>query len=69
MRLSEHIQHKSRYAWVAVLSCLLVACGGSGGQDPVLGTPTLSFSPRVTQTTPARMVPIVTMVNTTIVAP
>lgn len=47
-----------------MLSFLLAACGGSGGQDPVLGTPPLSIAPRVTQTTPARLVPIVTDVAT-----
>ena len=64
MRLSEHVQHTPRYVWLAMLSFLLVACGGSGGQDAVLGTPTVSLSPRVTQTTPAKLVPIVSAVAT-----
>jgi hypothetical protein len=64
MRLSEHVQHKHRLIGLAMLSLLLVACGGSDGQDPVLGTPSLAISPRVTQTTPAKLVPIVTGVAT-----
>jgi hypothetical protein len=50
--------------YVTTLSCLLVACGGSGGQDPILGIPTVTTSPRVILTTPAKLVPIVSGVAT-----
>jgi hypothetical protein len=49
---------------VTTLSCLLVACGGSGGTDPILGPPAVSTAPRITLTTPAKLVPIVTDVAT-----
>ncbi len=57
---------------VATLSCLLAACGGGGGTDPILGTPTLSpvppvaliAIPRVILTTPAKLTPIATNVAT-----
>ena len=50
--------------FVTTLSCLLVACGGSGGMDPILGTPTITIAPRVVLTTPAKLVPLVTGVAT-----
>lgn len=50
--------------FVASLSCLLVACGGGGGKDPILGTPTVTNAPRVISTTPAKRIPIVTGVVT-----
>lgn len=50
--------------FVATLSCLLVACGGSGSLDPILGTPSVTNSPRVILTTPAKLVPIVSDVAT-----
>jgi hypothetical protein len=50
--------------FVTTLSCLLVACGGSGGQDPILGTPSVTSAPRVILTTPAKLVPIVAGVST-----
>ena len=34
---------------------VLVACGGSGGQDPILGTPSVTSAPRVILTTPAKL--------------
>ena len=52
------------YIFVTTLSCLLVACGGSGGQDPILGTPSVTSAPRVILTTPAKLVPIVAGVST-----
>lgn len=66
MRLSEHFHIKSRYTFLAMLSCLLAACGGSGGKDPILGTPSLTIAPRVILTTPAKMVPVVTDVATNV---
>lgn len=50
--------------FVAALSSLLVACGGGGGKDPILGTPTVTSAPRVISTTPAKRTPIVTGVAT-----
>jgi hypothetical protein len=50
--------------FVTTLSCLLVACGGSGGQAPILGTPSVTSAPRVILTTPAKLVPIVAGVST-----
>ena len=52
------------FVFAAMLSCLLVACGGSGGIDPILGTPSITNSPRVILTTPAKLVPIVKDVAT-----
>jgi hypothetical protein len=46
--------------FATMLSGLLVACGGSGGKDPILGTPSVAIAPRVLLTTPAKLVPIVT---------
>lgn len=34
---------------------VLVACGGSGGQEPILGTPSVTSAPRVILTTPAKL--------------
>lgn len=64
MSLSVSVLRKPRWVWLTMLSLSLAACGGSGGQDPVLSTPTLSISPRVTQTTPAKLVPIVSGIAT-----
>lgn len=64
MRLSEHFYTKYRHAGAAILPFLLAACGGSGGQDPILGSPSLSTAPRVVLTTPAKTVPIVIDVAT-----
>ncbi|WP_310615364.1 ice-binding family protein [Limnohabitans sp.] len=50
--------------FVTALSCLLVACGGGGGQDPILGTPNSDITPRVISTTPVKQSPIVTGVAT-----
>lgn len=50
--------------FMAMLSCLLVACGGGGGQDPILGSPNSDITPRVILTTPAKQTPIVTEVAT-----
>ncbi len=66
MKLTKCVNKKSRHALMAMLSCLLVACGGSGGQDPILGTPGLVFAPLVILTTPAKTVPIVTGVATNV---
>jgi hypothetical protein len=52
------------FVFVATLSCVLVACGGSGGLDPILGTPSITNSPRVILTTPAKLVPIASGVST-----
>lgn len=64
MRLSEHFYTKYRHACAAILPLLLAACGGSGGQDPILGSPSLSIAPRVVLTTPAKTMPIVIDVPT-----
>ena len=64
MRSSEFVLNFTRALCVAMMSFLITACGGSGGQDPILGTPTLIITPRVTQTTPAKLVPIVAGVAT-----
>ena len=48
--------------YVTTLSCLLVACGGSGGQDPILGTPGMDITPSVVSTTPATQTPVVSNV-------
>ena len=70
MRLSDCIDRKSRHLLASTLTCFLVACGGSGGQDPILGTPSIATSPRVILTTPAKLFPIVTAVarNTALTA-
>lgn len=49
---------------ITTLSCLVVGCGGSGGSDPILGTPSVTTAPRVVLTTPIKKVPIVTGVAT-----
>ena len=49
---------------VTTLSCFLVACGGSGSTDPILGPPELTTAPRVILTTPSKSVPLVTDVVT-----
>jgi Ice-binding-like/Bacterial Ig-like domain len=46
--------------FVATLSCLLVACGGSGGQDPILGSPNVNITPHIVSTSPVTQTPIVT---------
>ena len=48
--------------FATMLSGLLVACGGSGGKDPILGTPiSAAIAPRVVSTTPEKRLPIVTI--------
>jgi len=70
MRLSEYLDARSRHIVTATMTCLLVACGGSGGQDPILGTPNVVVAPRVVITMPAKLVPIASAVavNTTLTA-
>ena len=46
------------------LAALLAACGGSGGRDPILGSPDIGQRPSVTATTPATATPGVTAVDT-----
>ena len=50
--------------FVTTLSCFLVACGGSGSTDPILGPPDLTNAPRVILTTPSKSVPLVSGVAT-----
>jgi hypothetical protein len=64
MRLFERVNQRSRQFFVAAIACLLVACGGSGGQDPILGTPGIATAPRVILTTPAKLVPIASGIAT-----
>jgi hypothetical protein len=54
---------------MAVLPFFLIACGGSGNQDPILGMPSLtsvSTAPIVVLTTPAKTVPAMAGVATNI---
>lgn len=68
--MSEYLDVRSRHIVVATMACFLAACGGSGGQDPILGTPSLTITPRVILTTPAKLVPIASdiSVNTALTA-
>lgn len=70
MRLSEYLNARSRYIVVTTMVSFLAACGGSGGQDPILGTPGVAIAPRVLLTTPAKLVPIASniAVNTALTA-
>jgi hypothetical protein len=70
MRLSEYLDVRSRHIVAATMTCLLVACGGSGGKDPILGTPSVNIAPRVVLTTPAKLIPIASgiAVNTALTA-
>ncbi len=49
----------------AALATFLAACGGGGGQDPLLGSPGASLAPAVSSTSPANTSPAVTGVATT----
>lgn len=70
MRLFECMSRRPRHIFAATLASLLVACGGSGGQDPILGIPSVATTPRVIWTHPAKSSPILTdvVINTALAA-
>jgi len=60
MRLLYLLKTKSRFVLIPILAYLFSGCSGGGGQDPILGTPSVNSPPQVIFTTPAKSDPIVT---------
>ncbi len=59
MRLLNLLNTKSRLVLLPILAYLITGCSGGGGQDPILGTPSVNSPPQVILTTPAKTDPIV----------
>ena len=64
MKLSEWIYQKSYFLILISTSVVMLGCGGSSDQDPILGSlGTQSPPPEVTLTSPVKSIPRATAVT------
>jgi hypothetical protein len=62
MKLSEWIYQKSYFLILISTSVVMLGCGGSSDQDPILGSLGTQSLPEVTLTSPVKSIPRATAV-------